>query len=56
MTLSVLDLDRSYLRVFLFLVPTEAAVGKANNPDNDENDAYYSSWFHGTDATAVDGR
>lgn len=56
MTLGVLDLEGSYLRVFLFLVPTEAAIGEADNADDDENDAYYSSWFHGTDATAVDGR
>ena len=56
MTLGVLDLEGSYLRVFLFLIPTEAAVSEANNPDDDENDADYSSWFHEADATAVDGR
>ena len=56
MTFGVLNLDRSYLRVFLFLVPTEAAIGEADNADDDENDAYYSSWFHEADATAVDGR
>ena len=32
--------------VFLFLSPTEAAVGEADDANDDENDADYSSWFH----------
>ncbi len=56
MTFSVFDFDRPQLRVFLFLSPTQAAVGETDNADDDENDADYSSWFHGPDATAVAGR
>ena len=53
MTFGVLDFERSELGVFLFLVPTEAAIGEADNADDDENDAYYSRWFHEADATAA---
>jgi len=56
MTFGVLDFKRPKLRVFLFLSPTQAAVGEADNANDDENDADYSSWFHGADATAVVGR
>jgi hypothetical protein len=52
----MLDLDGPYLRVFLFLSPTQAAVGKADNANDDQNDADYSNWFHGANATAVAGR
>jgi hypothetical protein len=52
----MLDFNRPKLRVFLFLSPTQSAVGEADNANDDENDADYSSWFHGADATAVDGR
>ena len=56
MTFGMLDFNRPKLRVFLFLSPTQAAVGEANNPDDDQNDADYSSWFHSADATAAAGR
>ncbi len=53
MTFGVLDFKRTKLRVFLFFGPAQAAPGKANNPDDDQNDADNSSWFHGADATAT---
>ena len=56
MTFGVLDLDRPQLSVFLFLSPTQAAVSEADKANDDENDADYSSWFHGANATAVAGR
>ena len=56
MTFGVLDFNRPQLRVFLFFSPTQAAVGEADDANDDENDADYSSWFHGANATAGDGR
>lgn len=56
MTLGVLDFNRPQLRVFLFLIPTQAAISEANNTNDDQNDADYSSWFHGANATASDDR
>ena len=56
MIFGVLDFKRPKLRVFLFLSPTEAAVGEADDANDDENDADDCSWFHGADATAVDAR
>ena len=53
MIFGVLDFNRPKLGVFLFLSPAQAAVGETDNADDDENDADYSSWFHGADATAV---
>ena len=56
MTFGMLDFDRTKLGVFLFLSPAQAAVGEADNADDDENDADYSSRFHSPDTTAVAGR
>jgi len=56
MTFGVLDFNRPKLRVFLFLSPTEAAIGEADNANDDENDSDYSNWFHSAEATADDGR
>ena len=56
MTLGVLDLNRPKLGVFLFLSPTQTAVGEADNANDDQNDADYSSWFHGANATAAGDR
>ena len=56
MTLRVLDFKRSYLRVFLFLVPAQATPGKTDDTNGDENDADDYRWFHDVDATAVAGR
>ncbi len=56
MTFGVLDFNRPKLGVFLFLSPAQAAVGETDNADDDKNDADYSSWFHGADATAVCAR
>ena len=55
-TLSVLDLKRPQLRVFLFLIPPQAAIGESDNANDDENDADYSSRFHNANATTVAGR
>jgi len=55
-TFRMLDLERTKLRVFLFFSPTQAAVGEADNPNDDENNTDDSSWFHGADATAGAGR
>jgi len=54
-TFGVLDFERAELGVFLFLVPTEAAIGEADNANDDENYADDASWFHARDATAADG-
>ena len=56
MTFGMLDFDGPELRIFLFLSPTQAAVGETDNSDDDKNDADYSSWFHSADATAVGDR
>ena len=49
------DLKRTQLGVFLFLVPAQAAPGKANDADDDQNDADDSSRFHDVDVTVADG-
>ena len=47
MTFGVLDFKRPELSIFLFLSPTQATVSEADDANDDENDADYSSWFHG---------
>ena len=46
MTFGMLDFKRPELCVFLFLCPTQATVGKADDTDDDENDPDNCSWFH----------
>lgn len=53
---SVLDFQRTKLRVFLLGRPMQAAPGKTDNANDDENDADDSSWFHNVDATKAGGR
>lgn len=40
------DLERTELRVFLFRSPVQAAPCKADNTDDDENNADDRSGFH----------
>lgn len=50
--LSVLDFERTKLGVFFLGRPMNAAPGKTDDANDDENDANESSWFHVGDATA----
>jgi hypothetical protein len=53
---SVLDFERTQLGVFFLGRPMNAAPGKTDNANDNENDADNSSWFHSADATAVAAR
>ena len=53
MPFGVLNFERSELRIFLFLVPAQAAPGKASDAHDDKNDADDSCWFHAANATAI---
>lgn len=44
--LFVSELERTQLSVFLFCRPTKTAPGKADEPDNDKNNADDAGWFH----------
>ena len=52
----VLDFQRTKLGIFFLLVPVQTAPGKANNANDDENNADDSSWFHDADVTKAGGR
>ena len=53
--LGMTDLEWAKLGVFLFFSPAEAAPGKTDNPDDNQNDPNDSRRFHGSDVTTVAG-
>src|SRR4030095_12671607 len=52
----VLDFKRTKLGIFLFLVPVQAAPGKANDADDDQNNPDNPCRFHAFDPTVAGGR
>jgi len=50
---SMFDFQRTKLSVFLLGGPFDSTPGKANDADNDENDANNSSRFHAADPTTI---
>lgn len=56
MTFAVRDLKRTKLGVLFLFAPTQASPGKADDANDDQDDANNSSWFHAADATVVGDR
>ncbi len=55
MALLVSDFKGTELRVFFFRRPTQAAISKADDADDDENDADDRGRFHWSELTADAG-
>ena len=55
MTLLVSNFEGAQLCVFLLRRPTQTAISKADDSDDDENDADDCGWFHRDELTAVGG-
>jgi len=54
-TLFVSDFKWAQLGVFLFCRPTQTAPGKADEADNNENNADNTGWFHWRELTTAAG-
>ncbi len=54
-TLLVRDLKWAYLGIFLLRRPTQTAPSKADEANNDEDDADNAGWFHEGELTMAAG-